>query len=120
MSKFEVWKKQNLGQSRGLPERTHFVIDTAMFSVEELSIGSYDHTAYDYSKYPVTSIVVKIPNAYAIIERGNKQSECRGWGIGGKWYPAVNCKRCKNTGNDYKDWGLPCVACKGASFNPKV
>jgi DnaJ-class molecular chaperone len=63
---------------------------------------------------------VEIPNAFAVIDRGDKESRVRGWGIGGKWYDARTCKRCDDTGQDPTFYGDICTACKGSSYKPKV
>lgn len=63
---------------------------------------------------------IEIPNSFAVVERGDKQSVVRGYGIGGKWKDATDCKRCNNSGEETGAWGMPCNSCQGASFKPKI
>lgn len=122
--RYEVWDKTKIGQRNGLPDRVHYVIDTAMLSAIELSVGTTKKQVYvpdksnpwDDGKYEE----IEVPNAFAVVERGDKQSRIRGWGLAGVWRDAKDCKRCGNSGDDPNVYNLPCNSCKGASYSPKV
>jgi hypothetical protein len=124
MAKFQVWSKDSIGKRTGLFAREHYTLDVAMDSAKELSQGSTKKQVWNNdAKNPWgigTMVDVEIPNAYAVIEKGDKQSRVRGWGIGGAWKDAVDCKSCKNSGDDSKNYNEPCFVCKGASYRPKV
>jgi hypothetical protein len=119
---FEIWKKDAIGGHHGKPERTHYTIDASILSAEELSVGNNKSQVWeDDPKNPYSGKMVDIdvPNMIAVIER-DKQSVVRGWGIGGKWHPIKDCKRCNNTGQDNNSWGRMCAACSGCSYRPQV
>lgn len=100
---YEIWKKSELGTSRGSAERTHYTLDASMQSAIELSRGSSKQEVYNYDPkdpWGNNKITIDIPNAFAVVDRGAKQSTIRGFGIGGKWYDSKDCKRCKSTGQD--------------------
>lgn len=124
MLKYEVWNKTKLGSRSGLPERTHYMIDTSMESAKELSRGTHKQSVYNPNKkipgqaWDGGYDEIQMPNMIAVIERGDKQSTIRGWGIAGKWKDACDCKRCNNTGEEPD--GVPCRGCSGASFKPSV
>lgn len=100
-----------------------FVIDTAMLKAASMSRGTHTIPIWVPKKnnqWEGTYEDVEVPNAFVVVERGDKQSSIRGWGIGGTWKVACDCKRCKNTGIDPNNAGLPCNSCKGASFKQAV
>jgi|SRR5271166_248408 len=117
MAKYEVWEKKDISASKGKARSDHYTLDTAMDKAKELSKGEIESEVYDWEKN--TSTIVKLPFAFAVIERA-AQSRTRGWGIGGKWYDARDCKRCGDSGMDAQNWKEYCYACKGASFKPKI
>lgn len=124
--KYELWKKDNLSGRHGQPESTYYTLDSAMLNARFLSKGITIKSVYNATKkvpgqrYDGGYDDVQVPNSLAVIERSDKQSIVRGYGIGGCWYDARDCKRCKNTGEDANNWGLTCASCKGSSFKPKV
>jgi hypothetical protein len=130
MAKYEIWKKQNLSNRRGQAEASCYTLDVAMLKACELSAGSSKQSVWNPKKKnpnpsPWSSAEgdyeeIDVPNACAVVERGDKQSHVRGWGLGGVWKDAKDCKRCNNSGQDVNSWNEPCSSCKGASFRPKV
>lgn len=123
MAQYEVWEKSTLGTSRGTAAKVFYTLGGAMQAAADLSKGSKQEKMWSYDfKHPDggTYETVDVPNAYAVIERGNKQSITRGWGVNGIWYDAKDCKRCKNSGMDARNYREFCYACKGASYKPKV
>jgi len=123
---YEVWEKSKLATRKGLPDNTFMTLDMAMDSACTLSKGSKKQSVYNPKKknpgisYEGGMEDVDIPNAYCVVDKDDKQSRVRGWGIGGRWYDARHCKRCNDTGQDVNVWGEPCSSCKGASYKPKV
>src|SRR5271154_6576742 len=122
---YEVWDKAKLGQRKALPDKTSYTIDSAMETAKVLSRGSTKKRVYNPKKKDPNSYVggydeVDIPNAFAVIDRGDKESRVRGWGINGVWFDARDCKRCANTGNDPTFYGDVCSSCKGSSYKPKT
>jgi hypothetical protein len=126
---YEVWRKSDINNRKGSPARTHSTIDFGILSAKELSKGSEKKQIWDSkSKDVVPSpwggsggmVEVEIPFAYALIEKGGKESRIRGWGIGGKFIDARDCKRCSNTGHDASAYELPCSSCQGASYKPNI
>lgn len=123
MAKFEVWKKEDVGQRNTLPTREHYTLDYAMDSAKELSKETTKTSIYVPSKtdpWGGTNEDMEINSIFIVVERGNRQSTIRGIGSGGKWFDHRDCKRCGNSGNDKNVWGLPCASCNGASWTPKV
>lgn len=123
---YEVWEKSALGARKGVAVRVHYTLDSAIISAKELSNGSTATKIWNDKKkvagqtYPGAYEDVDIPNAVAVVERSDKQSRVRGWGIDGKFIDAVDCKRCQNSGSDPNAYNLPCNSCKGSSYRPKV
>ena len=101
--------------------------DFGILSAKELSKGSEKKKIWDNldksapsSWGPGGMVEVEIPFAYALIEKGGKESRIRGWGIGGQWRDTRDCKRCNNSGHDASAYELPCTYCQGASYKPKI
>lgn len=120
--KYEIWNKEDLTNRRGLPKHIHFTIDVAMDVAKELSKDIQKVSVW-FSNYNASEGGYKeviIPKSFAVIERSDRQSRIRGWGIGGKWKDACQCKRCSNSGREPSSFNEPCSSCMGASFNPKI
>jgi hypothetical protein len=124
---YEVWKKDTLASRKGTPARTHSTLDFGILSAKELSKGSEKKKIWDSLDKSAPStwgpggmVEVEIPFAYALVEKGGKESRIRGWGIGGKFIDARDCKRCSNSGHDASAYELPCNSCHGASYKPKI
>lgn len=120
---YQVWKKDNVSSRNKLPEAVHYVIDTAIETAKKLSKGTVKKSIYNPNKknpggWDGDYELVEMPNIFIVIEKGDKQSSVRGFGISGNWFDAKDCKRCSNSGES--DDGFPCNLCKGASFKPKV
>jgi hypothetical protein len=124
--KYEVIRKQDLGSRNGLPISTHYTLDSAMEACKKHSKGTSIQKVYNPKlKNPNNPWAdcyenIEVPDMVACIERGNKQSLIRGWGIGGKFLDAKDCRRCGSSGFDANMWNVPCRACGGASYRPKV
>jgi len=123
--KYEIFKKQDLATRKGLPISTHYTLDAAMETCKEKSKGTTKEKVYNeklktpskpYGDYEEMDVPVMV----ALIERGDKQSRIRGWGINGKFHDAKDCKRCKGSGQDQNAWQLLCQSCAGAGYKPKV
>ena len=122
MTRYEIWKKADVGQSRGKPvEGPFYVIDTGIEVIKQASKGTYKSSVWNGKSHPHGAYEdVELPNTLVLIERGDRQSSIRGFGIGGKWYAAVDCKRCQETGMDPNHYGMICKSCNGAGFKHKV
>lgn len=128
MSRYEVWKKEDVGSKRGMPAKEHYTLDEAMRTAKDLSKGSRTQQVWDSKKKDPAMkrwggggyVDVDIPNSYAVVQRVDGPSLCRGWAVGGQWYDARDCKRCKNTGNDVNSPQEPCSSCRGSSYKPKI
>lgn len=125
MPRYEVWDKAKLGQRKGEAETVCYVIDTAIEASKALSKGSHTVNVYNAKKKDTANPYgiyedVDVPNTFIVVERGDKQSSIRGFGIAGKYVAARDCKRCNNTGNDPNAYNVPCNSCKGAAYRPKV
>lgn len=121
MSHFEIWSKDQLG--KGDPEHTCYVIDTAIYLCEKLSVGTTIQKVWKAKPGAIPGwwglpegqeIEVIVPKSYALIEV-DKIKTIRGWGIAGKYYIRRDCKSCANSGQNND---LPCKSCKGCSYNP--
>jgi DnaJ-class molecular chaperone len=125
---YELWKKDQLGARKALAEESCYTLDVAIRRSCELSKGSTKKRVFIPKKHSASIGIdcdgsyseIDVPNAVAVIDKNDKQSRVRGWGINGVWFDARDCKRCNNTGQDVNVWGEPCSSCKGASFKPKV
>lgn len=130
---YEVWEKSKLATRKALADKTCMTLDVAMDTAVKLSKGTKKASVWNPKKKDASGAVIKsmyggtggmeevdVPNAYAVVDRDDKQSRVRGWGIGGKWYDAKICKRCDNSGQDPTSWQEPCSACRGASYTPKL
>lgn len=121
-SRYELWKKDDLGQSRGKPiDGPFYVIDSGMAAAIRESRGTHKKQVWDdkigrFGGYNE----IDLPNVVVLVERGDKQSFIRGFGIGGKWHVAVDCKRCNGSGVDVNHWGFDCKSCSGAGFKHRV
>jgi hypothetical protein len=127
MAKFEVWSKETWSRLAGFanssnnkPEDSFMTLDFAMEKARELSktiVKKIDK--YDYStKTGMPKPIYKDETIdYFVLER-SVPFRVRGFGISGKWVDSCDCRRCKNSGTDQKDYRLSCPACKGASWKP--
>lgn len=123
---YQVWKKENLGGRKALPETTVYTLDSAIRISVDMSRGSTKKRVYNPNKHdaavPWSGAYeeIDVPNSYCVVDKSDKDSRVRGWGVGGKWYDSRDCKRCGNTGEDVNVMGEPCNSCKGSSYKPKV
>jgi hypothetical protein len=125
MARYEVWKKENLGQRKATPEDTFFTLDNAISAAKKLSIGTHKVSSWDPDPKDPWGFgkptEIDVANMYALVERSNSQSVIRGYGINGVWKDAVaHCKRCNDSGQDKQHWQESCPSCKGASYKPRV
>jgi hypothetical protein len=124
MAKFEIWNREKLGGHQGLPEDAFYTLGRAMDEAKSKSKGTKSTSVWQTDpKDPWGSgkpLQVDIPKMFAVIERSDKASVIRGYGINGKWHDARDCKRCNNSGQNQKSWQEFCPSCNGASFKPKV
>lgn len=128
MAKYQVWNKANIGGRNGTFDTEHFTLDMAMESAKKLSRGTTTKKKWNSKLNPNAQHSwqsggyedVEIPNFYAVIERGDRVSTTRCWGIGGVLHSVMDCKKCNNDGIDVNDYDSPCPSCKGASYRAKI
>lgn len=123
MTKYQIWVKDKYGKRDGKPRDEFYTPDLAMAYATKNSQGEYKHRVFNDKKKDNfgggTWEEIDLPNVLVVVERGDKQSRVRGFGIGGKWFDARDCKRCTNSGTDPNHWGLPCGSCQGSSWRIK-
>lgn len=120
-TRYEVWLKQKMISGREIPEDIFYTVDTAIETAKKLSRGTYKALHWvcnPHNPFDGENVEAEFPNMYAVIVRSSEETTIRGWGIGGVWHYATNCKRCGNTGLD--DNGFNCYSCKGASYKAIV
>jgi hypothetical protein len=124
MAIFEIWNREKLGKHQGLPDDTFYTLGKAMDVAKDFSKGTKKTSVWQPDpKDPWgfgKQIEVDIPKMYAVVERSDKASNIRGYGINGKWFDARDCKRCNNSGQNQKSWQEPCPSCSGSSYKPQV
>lgn len=124
MAKFEVWNREKLGVNSGLPEDTFYTLGCAMDTARVKSKGTKQTSVLQHDPNDPwgfgKNVQIDVPKMFAVIERSDKASVIRGYGINGKWFDARDCKRCNNSGQNQKSWQEFCSSCSGSSFKPKV
>lgn len=123
---YEIWEKSTLATRKGLPVSVHYTPDVSYQEAVKLSRGTTVAKIFNPNKKVPGQIFggtyedVEVPKAFAVVEKGDRESRVRGWGINGKWVDARDCKRCSNSGQDPNSYQLPCGSCQGASYKPKL
>lgn len=113
---YEIWRKSKWGQRQTIPEETVSTIDFAMIKAEELSKKEFKNISFGWGNPWGSGVFEK--EIIFVLDCSSVPKRVRGFGIGGKWNDAKECKRCDNNGIDSKDISIPCSSCKGASWKP--